>query len=81
MNGWEKAKARSGEFLGRAEEAVGAAYGDAALEVHGESVRMQGEAEEDAVLETEREAEEAAAARKSAAAVEALRRGEAGSEA
>ena len=43
-----KAKAKWDELLGRAEELYGESHGDAAAEVHGEALRVEGEAEEDA---------------------------------
>lgn len=48
MSVWGKAKAKWDELLGRAEEIYGETHGDAAAEVHGEAVRLEGEAAEDA---------------------------------
>jgi uncharacterized protein YjbJ (UPF0337 family) len=48
MSIWGRAKAKWDELLGRAEELYGESHGDAAAEVHGEAVRLEGEAEEDA---------------------------------
>jgi uncharacterized protein YjbJ (UPF0337 family) len=55
MSVWAKAKAKWDELLGRAEELYGESHGDAAAEVHGEAVRLEGEVEEE-----REEAEEAA---------------------
>jgi uncharacterized protein YjbJ (UPF0337 family) len=54
--------------VGRTEEVVGEAYGDAAAEVHGEAVRLRGEAEEDAERASERHGEQAVADRTGLAA-------------
>jgi uncharacterized protein YjbJ (UPF0337 family) len=55
MSIFGRAKAKWDELLGRAEELYGESRGDAALEVHGEAVRLEGEVEEE-----REEAEEAA---------------------
>jgi len=47
MSVWGKAKAKWDELLGRAEEVYGESHGDAAAALHGEAVRLEGEAEED----------------------------------
>ena len=44
MSIWTQAKAKWDELLGRAEELYGETHGDAAAEVHGEEVRLEGEA-------------------------------------
>lgn len=44
MSIWTQAKAKWDELLGRAEELYGETHGDAAAEVHGEAVRLEGEA-------------------------------------
>ena len=59
MSVWGRAKAKWDELLGRAEELYGESYGDAAAELHGEAVRLEGEVEED-----QEEAEEAAERRR-----------------
>jgi uncharacterized protein YjbJ (UPF0337 family) len=56
MSVWGRAKAKWDELLGRAEELYGESHGDAAAELHGEAVRLEGEVEE----EHEEAAEEAA---------------------
>ena len=48
MSVWGRAKAKWDELLGRAEEIYGESHGDTAAEVHGEAVRLEGEAAEDA---------------------------------
>ena len=63
MSGRGMAKAKAEEVVGRTEELFGEAYGDAAAQVHGEAVRLRGEAEEDAELEAERSNEHATAER------------------
>jgi uncharacterized protein YjbJ (UPF0337 family) len=55
MSVWGRAKAKWDELLGRAEELYGESHGDAAAELHGEAVRLEGEVEEE-----REEAEEAA---------------------
>lgn len=57
MSVWGRAKAKWDELLGRAEEIYGESHGDPAAEVHGEAVRIEGEAAEAA--EEAEEAEEA----------------------
>jgi uncharacterized protein YjbJ (UPF0337 family) len=47
MSIWTQAKAKWDELLGRAEELYGETHGDAAAEVHGEAVRLEGEALDD----------------------------------
>ena len=47
MSIWGRAKAKWDELLGRAEEVYGESHGDAAAEVHGEAVRIEGEVEEE----------------------------------
>ena len=47
MSVWGKAKAKWDELLGRAEELYGESHGDAAAELHGEAVRLEGEAEDE----------------------------------
>jgi uncharacterized protein YjbJ (UPF0337 family) len=42
-----RAKAKWDELLGRAEEVYGESHGDAAAELHGEAVRLEGEVEEE----------------------------------
>jgi uncharacterized protein YjbJ (UPF0337 family) len=46
MSIWGKAKAKWDELLGHAEELYGETHGDAAAELHGEAVRLEGEADE-----------------------------------
>ncbi|MCU1612640.1 MAG: hypothetical protein JWO98_180 [Frankiales bacterium] len=46
MSIWGRAKATFDELLGRAEELYGESHGDPAAEVHGEALRLEGEAEE-----------------------------------
>jgi uncharacterized protein YjbJ (UPF0337 family) len=48
MSFFGRAKAKWDELLGRAEELYGETHGDAAAEVHGEALRLEGEAEEEA---------------------------------
>jgi uncharacterized protein YjbJ (UPF0337 family) len=48
MSIWGRAKAKWDELVGRAEEVYGESHGDAAAEVHGEALRLEGEAEDDA---------------------------------
>ena len=48
MSIFGRAKAKWDELLGRAEELYGESHGDAAAELHGEAVRLEGEAEENA---------------------------------
>jgi uncharacterized protein YjbJ (UPF0337 family) len=55
MSVWGKVKAKWDALLGRAEELYGESHGDAAAELHGEAVRLEGEVEEE-----REEAEEAA---------------------
>ena len=55
MSIFGRAKAKWDELLGRAEELYGESHGDAAAELHGEAVRLEGEVEEE-----REEAEEAA---------------------
>jgi uncharacterized protein YjbJ (UPF0337 family) len=43
MSVWGRAKAKWDELLGRAEELYGESHGDAAAELHGEAVRLEGE--------------------------------------
>jgi uncharacterized protein YjbJ (UPF0337 family) len=59
MSVWGRAKAKWDELLGRAEELYGESHGDAAAELHGEAVRLEGEVEEEHE-EAEEAAEEAA---------------------
>jgi uncharacterized protein YjbJ (UPF0337 family) len=47
MSIWGKAKAKAEELIGRAEEVYGESHGDAAAELHGEAVRLEGEVEEE----------------------------------
>jgi uncharacterized protein YjbJ (UPF0337 family) len=47
MSIWTRAKAKWDELLGRAEQIYGESHGDAAAEVHGEAVRLEGEALDD----------------------------------
>jgi uncharacterized protein YjbJ (UPF0337 family) len=47
MSVWGRAKAKWDELLGRAEELYGESHGDAAAELHGEAVRLEGEVEEE----------------------------------
>jgi len=47
MSIWGKAKAKADELIGRAEEVYGESHGDAAAELHGEAVRLEGEVEEE----------------------------------
>jgi uncharacterized protein YjbJ (UPF0337 family) len=54
-----RAKAKWDALLGRAEELYGESHGDAAAELHGEAVRLEGEVEEEHE-EAEEAAEEAA---------------------
>jgi uncharacterized protein YjbJ (UPF0337 family) len=51
MSIWTRAKAKWDELLGRAEELYGESHGDAAAEVHGEAVRLEGEALDDEALD------------------------------
>lgn len=76
----DRAKAKSDELVGRAEEVYGESHGDAAAEAHGEAVRLRGEAEENAELRAEKEQEEETAEHRRLAAEEATRRARAGSE-
>jgi uncharacterized protein YjbJ (UPF0337 family) len=54
-----KVKAKWDELLGRAEELYGESHGDAAAELHGEAVRLEGEAEEQAEQRADRAQESA----------------------
>jgi uncharacterized protein YjbJ (UPF0337 family) len=47
MSLFERAKAKAGELLGRAEEVYGQTHGDAAATLDGEARRLEGEAEEE----------------------------------
>src|SRR3954469_22206799 len=60
MSVWGRAKAKWDELLGRAEEVYGESHGDAAAELHGEAVRLEGEAEFEDELEEEFEEKQAA---------------------
>ena len=53
MSIWDRAKAKVGELVGRAEEVYGESHGDAAAQLHGEAHRLEGEAEEEAALHEE----------------------------
>lgn len=57
VNVFDKAKAKAGQLLGRAEELYGQSHGDPAATLDGEARRLEGEAEEEAV-EREAAAEE-----------------------
>jgi uncharacterized protein YjbJ (UPF0337 family) len=46
MSIWGRAKAKTEELLGRAEELYGESHGDAAARLDGEARRLEGEAEE-----------------------------------
>ena len=46
MSIWGRTKAKWDELMGRAEELYGESHGDAAAEVHGEALRLEGEAED-----------------------------------
>ncbi len=50
MSIWDRAKAKVGELVGRAEEVYGESHGDAAAQLHGEAHRLEAEAEEQAAL-------------------------------
>ena len=47
MSVWGRARAKWDELWGRAEQVYGESHGDSAAEVHGEAVRIEGEAAEE----------------------------------
>lgn len=47
MSIWNKAKAKTEELIGRAEEVYGQSHGDAAATLDGEARRLEAEAEEE----------------------------------
>ncbi len=48
MSIWGRAKAKTEELIGRAEEVYGEAHGDAAAQLDGEARRLEAEAEAEA---------------------------------